>query len=151
MPSSCCACYLRNTHERLEAVFLPNLPTPCTRVAKFCCKAQHLWMCLKYPSKLTPMFKATTRPGSETAVDVIDQNHAKELKFFRSFLVTKNCSPLTVALLMDGLSLLLRPQNTQLLPSLSGQAAECPGLQLIKDLCSLFGTITVSNEPTCCL
>lgn len=70
---------------RLEAVFLPNLPTPHTRVAKSCCKAQHLWMCLKYPSKLTPMFKATTRPGSETAVDVIDQNHAKELKLFRSF------------------------------------------------------------------
>lgn len=36
----------------------------------------------------------------------------------------------------------LAPLNTQPLPS-PGQAAECPGLQFIKDLCSLFGAVSV--------
>lgn len=85
------------------------------------------------------MFKAILRPGSKIAVDVIGQNPAKEIKILDLFLVTKNSSPLNIAFLTDGPSLLLRTQSTQLLPLLSGQAAECPGLQLLKDLCSLLG------------
>lgn len=74
-------CCSRNLQERLGAVFLPNLPALCTCMVKSCCEAQRLWMCLKHPSELTPIFKATTRPGSAAAVDQnskIQQNRTEQ-------------------------------------------------------------------------